>query len=162
MFYCPRPGCHKWWHEACLEQQNYSIRDRNLSNFEEEWEKSFDEERLADIKTEVRNLSPGESTDIPPRLAAYARRPIMKGGRYGVNGNVATTLRARWLIHQARKGVAIPDKFKDYCKYKRRARIEGGARSKERVRRSTMPHFEPEKQGPFFYCFFCPACKKTI
>ncbi|KZO96597.1 hypothetical protein CALVIDRAFT_108249 [Calocera viscosa TUFC12733] len=162
MHYCPRAGCHKWYHEACLEKHDFMIRERALRKFEDEWEATFDEEWLGDIKEEVDALPRGNSIEIPKRLESYARRPIMKGGKHGVNGNAAATFRARWIIHQARKEVPIPDKYKDFCKYKRRSKSNGGAQAKERVRRSTMVHFEPYKQGPFLYCFICPSCKKAI
>ncbi|EJU04585.1 hypothetical protein DACRYDRAFT_20290 [Dacryopinax primogenitus] len=125
LHYCPRQGCHKWYHESCLKESKlYQTHDR-VDLFEKEWQVSFDEDQFEKIVTEVAGL-PREAgvytakyEGLSPVVLAYARQPIVKGGDHRVHGNMGAVLRARWIVHQAvRRGVMPPTDYEKYVEYR--------------------------------------------
>ncbi|KZO96598.1 hypothetical protein CALVIDRAFT_108312 [Calocera viscosa TUFC12733] len=124
MHYCPKTGCHTWYHEDCLIYGKFSESKEDLSYFEKQWERGFDENKFSSIVNEVAKLprrtgvyKDGEG-GLPPAVLQYARQPIVKGGDYRA-GNLGAVLRARWILHQAlRRGVMPPEDASDFVTYR--------------------------------------------
>ncbi|KZT58134.1 hypothetical protein CALCODRAFT_261221 [Calocera cornea HHB12733] len=123
MHYCPRAGCHQWYHEDCLFKLKWYQMKEDVTFFENLWQFAFDETKIDAIVREVAAL-PRETSKyssgfdgMPSAVLSFARQPIVKGGNYRM-GNMGAVLRARHILHQAlRRGIAPPDGAVEYILY---------------------------------------------
>ncbi|KAJ6562501.1 hypothetical protein B0H19DRAFT_1375565 [Mycena capillaripes] len=95
MHWCPRPCCRRAYHRACLlDRTTFATRHHLLCA------------RLAssaDTDDADPVIVPDDANDtmsqLPVDLLRLAGQPIVRGGVYGVVGNVAVVVRARRVVH---------------------------------------------------------------
>ncbi|KAF7332619.1 hypothetical protein MKEN_00144700 [Mycena kentingensis (nom. inval.)] len=99
--WCPAPDCRRGWHRKCLLGQN------NVNGETTAHQLAY--ARIANVDSESKEnpgppaLPPIEKLTmlVPPDLLLLAAQPIVRGGSYGVVGNVAIVLHARRFVHTA-------------------------------------------------------------
>ena len=126
LHFCPRLGCRKFYHQACLVKHDY-VEETRKHRLLETWP---DVDRTAPVET-LCDTFPGRPrkkqkihhsdsekesshdplSGIPALLVAVAEQPIIRGTQGGgVVGNIASVAAARQLIYRSLTGDGdIPD-----------------------------------------------------
>ncbi|KAJ6622798.1 hypothetical protein B0H10DRAFT_1944398 [Mycena sp. CBHHK59/15] len=93
MHWCPRPRCRRAYHHICLLNKGHYVR---VSGIEE-----IQTARLASSpETDDNTALPDNwTTFLPAELVGLAAQPIVRGGEFGIAGNVAAVVLARRLVH---------------------------------------------------------------
>ncbi|KAA1471974.1 hypothetical protein DENSPDRAFT_149365 [Dentipellis sp. KUC8613] len=119
MHFCPRPSCRRWYHRICLFTSNRATwtsaaehADRLLRSSPDSNDdfSLFEPSKpaVARMTTSRRTKGKGKEVslpldDIPPPLRRCASEPIVRGGKYGVVGNVSAVVQARRLAYRILK-----------------------------------------------------------
>ncbi|KAJ7121029.1 hypothetical protein C8R44DRAFT_981898 [Mycena epipterygia] len=96
MHWCPRPNCRRAYHRSCLLQRGHHklfLAQQDIICA-----------RLASSPdTDDQVTFPDEYTmmQLPSKLMSLAAQPLVRGGTYGVAGNVAVIVLARRAVHAA-------------------------------------------------------------
>ncbi|KAI9458515.1 hypothetical protein HD554DRAFT_1705141 [Boletus coccyginus] len=122
LHFCPRPRCHKFYHQSCLVKFGY-VEETKKHRLLETWpdiDRTAPVRELCDSyhprKRQKKDQSSKESGDdplsgFPALLVAVAEQPIVRGIQGGgVVGNITSVAGARQLIYRAlTQGGVIPD-----------------------------------------------------
>ncbi|EJU04573.1 hypothetical protein DACRYDRAFT_20271 [Dacryopinax primogenitus] len=173
MHYCPRPGCHTWYHEGCLKSHSNRSYHSALSDLEEQWEMAIDATRLKPMREELEAAIDSSlpernpiSEDMIAEVRRLARQPIVRGPPHSTIGNGPIVLRARFVLRQLREKLEMPDKL-DFVKRKMVKRhLPGGGTSSMMRKRCKMEKFEAKKlksgEGYKYWAYKCPKCNGPI
>ncbi|KAJ7594206.1 hypothetical protein C8J56DRAFT_854173 [Mycena floridula] len=131
MHFCPRPGCCKAYHRACLIKDNHlepisSVSDRPLrllmsspDNNDKFCAAGPPKKKAKGRKQALPSRSEATISlpdNLPKDLVLVAQQPIIKGALFrnaGVTGNVKRVIQARRMVYEALEGKAIPDDWDD-------------------------------------------------
>ncbi|TFY62645.1 hypothetical protein EVG20_g6630 [Dentipellis fragilis] len=162
MHLCPRPSCRRWFHRICLFTTNCTIRRSAAEHADLLLRSSPDSDEdfslfkpskpaAARMTASRRNKGKGKEIclpldDLPSPLRRCAQKAIVRGGEYGVAGNVHAVVQARRLVYQIFKNE--PDSQKDLDKW-----MEG---------REGDVDTEDSEQDEYGEYYICPNCKGAI
>ncbi|KAK7019962.1 BAH domain-containing protein [Favolaschia claudopus] len=120
MRFCPQPTCRKFFHRGCLSsatypRSNFLVTDPDsglplpLPNESASAEPPKKRQRVVSTLPPDPAYGPAFST-LPRTLLCAAAQPIIRGGVYGVAGNVSTVVAARRVVcSNLRDNVSVDD-----------------------------------------------------
>ncbi|KAJ7763827.1 hypothetical protein B0H16DRAFT_1801204, partial [Mycena metata] len=96
MHWCPRPGCHRAYHRSCLIEDAHHATLKGRNNL-------VCARLSSSADTDEAMTTPGYDIlrRVPEGLLFLAAQPMVRGGGWGVAGNVAIVVRARRVVHAA-------------------------------------------------------------
>ncbi|KAJ7726923.1 hypothetical protein B0H16DRAFT_1591780 [Mycena metata] len=96
MHWCPRPGCRRAYHRSCLIEDAHHAMLKGQNNL-------VCARLSSSADTDEAVTTPGRDIlrRVPDDLVFLAAQPMVRGGAYGVAGNVAIVVRARRVVHAA-------------------------------------------------------------